>query len=103
MQLELERTPDILAEMGKRKKNQLLVGFALESDNELQNAEKKLKQKNLDLVILNSMRDEGAGFKVDTNRITVLSRPGSVTTFDLKPKQEVANDIVSEIEKLLHD
>ncbi len=104
MNIELTKTKDILQTLGSmKKKNQLLVGFALETNDELNNAKKKLKEKNADMIILNSLNDEGAGFKTDTNRITVINKTGAITKFDLKPKQQVAQDIVMQIEKLIHD
>lgn len=102
MELLLVKTPDILKELGSRKKvNQILVGFALETDDELNNATKKLQNKNLDLIILNSLKDSGAGFGYDTNKITTINSKGSIKHFDVKPKKEVANDIVNEIISLL--
>src|SRR5207248_5665084 len=96
--LSLVPTKDILVEMGKRKKNgQVLVGFALETENELENAKEKLKQKNLDLIVLNSLRDEGAGFEVDTNKIKLIDREMKVKEFSLKSKTEAAKDIVNAI------
>lgn len=100
--LQLEPTRDIAAEMGKRKREgQILVGFALETDNEEQNAQSKLKKKNLDLVVLNSMRDEGAGFGTDTNRVTMIDRSGNAEKFELKPKSQVASDLVRRVIKLI--
>lgn len=102
MELLLVKTPDILKELGSRKKvNQIIVGFALETDDELNNATKKLQNKNLDLIILNSLKDSGAGFGYDTNKITTINSKGSIKHFDVKPKKEVANDIVNEIISLL--
>ncbi len=102
--IELRATPDILASLGKVKKdNQLLVGFALETDDELVNARKKLEHKNLDMIVLNSLKDQGAGFGVDTNKITVLKKDGTSNTFPLKTKESVALDILSEIENLLEE
>ena len=98
MQLELEPTPDIAKELGKQKKNgQLLVGFALETENEKQNAASKLESKNFDFIVLNSLRDEGAGFGHDTNKISILDKGNNVKEFELKSKKEVAKDIVDEI------
>jgi len=98
LNLELEPTIDILADLGSSKtKDQFLVGFALETDNELENAKGKLKRKNLDLIILNSMKDAGAGFESDTNKITIIEKNNAVTTFDLKSKKEVASDIADKI------
>jgi phosphopantothenoylcysteine decarboxylase / phosphopantothenate---cysteine ligase len=96
--LRLGKTTDILAEIGKVKKNdQTLIGFALETNNEKENALKKLKNKNADLIILNSLNDEGAGFGDATNKITIFDRRGNSATFDKKPKREVARDIVNKI------
>jgi phosphopantothenoylcysteine decarboxylase/phosphopantothenate--cysteine ligase len=100
--LHLEPTRDIAAEMGRRKKDgQVLVGFALETDHEEENALSKLKKKNLDLVVLNSMRDEGAGFGTDTNRVTMIDRSGNLEKFELKPKSQVASDLVRRVIKLI--
>lgn len=99
--LELVKTKDILFELGKnKKKSQLLVGFALETENELENARKKLKEKNLDFIVLNSLADKGAGFQSDTNKITILFKNNKTKKFELKPKSEVAKDIVKEIATL---
>lgn len=98
MALELEKTVDIAATLGKSKKTgQILVGFALETNNEEANALQKLEKKNLDFIVLNSMRDPGAGFGHDTNKITILRRDGSHLDFPLKDKTAVAQDIVAEI------
>ena len=87
--------PDIAATLGKMKKpGQLLVGFALETTEEEENARKKIEKKNMDYIILNSLKDKGAGFGYDTNKITLLSRNGEKKAFGLKPKNEVAKDIV---------
>jgi phosphopantothenoylcysteine decarboxylase/phosphopantothenate--cysteine ligase len=87
--------PDIAAALGKMKKpGQLLIGFALETTNEEENAQKKLEKKNMDYIVLNSLKDKGAGFGYDTNKITLLSRNGEKKTFELKPKKEVAKDII---------
>ncbi len=99
LQIELEPTKDILASAGKVKDKQFLVGFALETENEIDNAKSKLKQKNLDLIVLNSLQDIGAGFKSDTNKITIIDRDENITSYDLKPKEEVAVDIFDEILK----
>lgn len=94
MNLRLVRNPDIAADCGKAKRTgQILVGFALETDNEKANAGRKLEKKNLDMVVLNSLRDKGAGFRTDTNKITIVTRQEELT-FPLKPKTEVAKDIV---------
>lgn len=93
--LELTRTPDIAATLGKQKKNgQLLVGFALETENEQKNAQQKLEAKNFDLIVLNSLNDKGAGFGGSTNKIEIISRSHPAQKFPLKSKQEVARDIV---------
>ena len=100
--LELEKTQDILASLGKIKKHQYLVGFALETNNELENAKDKLERKNLDLIVLNSLNDPGAGFKGDTNKITLIDKAKHIQNFELKPKSEVARDILNKIIGDLH-
>jgi len=93
--LELVKTKDILKEMGRRKKaSQILVGFALETDNEEANAQEKVTKKNLDFVVLNSLNDQGAGFATDTNKITIIDKYNIITRFELKEKRKVAEDIV---------
>lgn len=93
--ITLTANPDIAATLGKMKKpSQMLVGFALETDNEEQNALKKLEKKNLDFIVLNSLQDTGAGFGHETNKITILSRGGEKKSFELKTKKEVAKDIL---------
>ena len=102
LNLELQPTQDIAAELGRRKKaGQLLIGFALETDDEACNAVLKLRKKNLDLIVLNSLRDKGAGFGGDTNKVTVIDRKEQQFAYDLKSKQEVAADIVDRIVDLL--
>lgn len=98
--IQLEPTQDILASLGKIKDHQLLIGFALETDNELENARKKLKRKKADLIILNSLKDEGAGFDVDTNKVYLVEKD-SHTELKLMPKSEVAQKIVEKIKKML--
>ncbi|MBB1644702.1 bifunctional phosphopantothenoylcysteine decarboxylase/phosphopantothenate--cysteine ligase CoaBC [Sphingobacterium sp. UME9] len=99
--IELKKTVDILATLGaKKKENQLLVGFALETNNELENAKDKLIRKNLDFIVLNSMQDKGAGFATDTNKVTIIDRAGNTREFSLKSKEEVAKDICSIIVSL---
>lgn len=99
--LKLAPTADILAQMGKQKtENQILVGFALETDNEIENATKKIKQKNLDLIVLNSLANSGAGFQHDTNQITLINKQLQTFEYALKSKIEVANDILDQIEIL---
>ena len=100
--LKLQPTQDIAAELGKRKKEgQLLVGFALETDDEQCNAFQKLKKKNLDLIVLNSLKDEGAGFGGDTNKVTMIDRREHIQEYALKSKREVACDIVGRVKNLL--
>ncbi|MBC8112244.1 MAG: bifunctional phosphopantothenoylcysteine decarboxylase/phosphopantothenate--cysteine ligase CoaBC [Verrucomicrobia bacterium] len=101
-ELDLVKTIDIAATLGKeKKKHQLMVGFALETENEFANASHKLETKNLDMIVLNSLRDAGATFGHDTNKITIIERNGKTTNFDLKSKTAVAEDIVQVvIEKL---
>tara|TARA_B100000674_G_scaffold336581_1_gene281235 strand:- start:347 stop:616 length:270 start_codon:yes stop_codon:yes gene_type:complete len=88
-------------ELGKRKENQILIGFALENSEELVNAKNKLKNKNLDLIVLNSLNDKGAGFGHDTNKVTLISSSGKITPYKLKEKTEVANDIFKHIIELV--
>jgi phosphopantothenoylcysteine decarboxylase/phosphopantothenate--cysteine ligase len=103
-QLELEATPDILDFLGKHKKNFTLIGFALETDNELTNAKEKLEKKNLDFIILNSLKDKDAGFEKDTNVITILSSTGEVKKYGTMSKYEVANVILDAyVEGVLKD
>lgn len=96
--LNLRPTQDIAAALGAIKnENQLLVGFALETDNEVQNAQDKMKRKNFDFIVLNSLQDKGAGFRVDTNKIIIIDRQQGTTVYETKSKQEVAEDIVEYI------
>ena len=99
LDIELTPTKDILASLGEIKENQFLVGFALETNNELENAKGKLKRKNLDAIVLNSLQDKGAGFATDTNKITIIDKDLNEKSFELKSKVEVAKDIISEIIK----
>jgi phosphopantothenoylcysteine decarboxylase/phosphopantothenate--cysteine ligase len=100
--LELVPTTDILAELGKRKSvKQRLVGFALETNNALSYAKAKLKKKKLDLIVLNSLQDKGAGFKGDTNKVTLVDKYNKTVKFELKDKKEVAEDILEKIVSLL--
>ena len=102
--LTINLTPnkDIAAELGKMKTgNQVLVGFALETNEEEQNSFKKLKSKNLDFIVLNSLRDKGAGFHHDTNKISIIFKDGEIEHFDLKSKVEVAQDIVNQVVRFL--
>lgn len=96
--VELVKNPDILKTMGEKKTHQFLVGFALETQNEEENAKGKLEKKNLDMIVLNSLRDAGAGFKGDTNKIKILTKT-ETTEFTLKSKTEVAKDILNFVQK----
>jgi phosphopantothenoylcysteine decarboxylase/phosphopantothenate--cysteine ligase len=99
--IELEKTQDIAASLGKIKRSgQYIVGFALETNDELEHAKAKLVKKNFDFIVLNSLRDAGAGFNFDTNKITILHKDNKRTDFELKTKLEVADDIVQEIAAL---
>lgn len=99
--IELEPTVDILKTLGSQKKNQLLIGFALETNNELLNAQKKLQNKNCDAIVLNSLQDSGAGFGHDTNKISIIDKTLVKTDFPLKSKTEVATDICDFILKMI--
>jgi phosphopantothenoylcysteine decarboxylase/phosphopantothenate--cysteine ligase len=100
--IELESTKDILAELGKMKKStQFLTGFALETDNEMENAKSKLIRKNLDLIVLNSLKDKGAGFGVTTNKVTFISKKGDISELPLMSKSEVAENLVNKIKSLI--
>jgi phosphopantothenoylcysteine decarboxylase/phosphopantothenate--cysteine ligase len=104
LELELVKTRDIAAHLGKLKNDrQLILGFALETNNEVENALKKLEQKNFDLIVLNSLNDKGAGFNVDTNKISILSANNKIKNFELKSKQAVATDIVNVLIESLKD
>ncbi|WP_273005753.1 bifunctional phosphopantothenoylcysteine decarboxylase/phosphopantothenate--cysteine ligase CoaBC [Leeuwenhoekiella blandensis] len=102
MSIALEPTTDILAYMGKTKGKQFLVGFALETENEIANAKGKLERKHLDLIVLNSLNDQGAGFKTETNKVTFISKSGAVVPQELKPKEEVAKDLLHMIQNLMY-
>ena len=96
--IRLQKNPDIAATIGaKKEKGQILVGFALETDNELSNAKAKILKKNLDFIVLNSLRDKDAGFGTDTNKITIIDSAGAEKVYGLKSKAEVAKDIIDEI------
>lgn len=97
LHIELEKTQDILASLGAEKTKQLLIGFALETENEVENAMRKLQKKNLDLIVLNSLNDEGAGFGKATNKVTFIDKNKTIEQFPLKTKEEVAQDIVNKI------
>lgn len=101
MTLELKKNPDIAKKLGQIKtEKQILIGFALETDNEFENATEKLKKKNFDFIVLNSLKDKGAGFNTDTNKVKFIHKNGSVKAFDLKDKTLVAKDIAEEIKLL---
>lgn len=102
MTLRLVPNKDIAASLGKiKKENQILVGFALETSDEAKHAADKLQKKNLDFIVLNSLRDSGAGFRCDTNKISILTKDGEVSEYPLKSKREVAGDIVSKLVRLI--
>jgi len=99
-EIKLKATTDVLGELGKsKKKNQFLAGFALETNNELKHARQKLEKKNLDMIVLNSLQDAGAGFATATNKITIIHRNNTIENFPLKSKADVAADILNSIEK----
>ena len=101
-EISLKKTKDILKDMGNSKKSgQILVGFALETENELDNAFYKLENKNLDLIVLNSLMDKGAGFGGTTNKVTFIDKNKKIENFNLKSKTEVAADIANKIKLLL--
>lgn len=95
--IEMEKNKDILASLGKEKKHQFLVGFALETQNEIENAKAKIQKKNLNLIVLNSLNDKGAGFGGTTNKVTFIDKDFNIEEFPLKTKEEVAQDIVNKI------
>lgn len=99
--IELEPNPDIAASLGKIKKaHQFLAGFALETHDEISHAKEKLQRKNFDFIVLNSLLDEGSGFNLDTNKITIIDRYNKIVLFELKSKYEVALDIINFINSL---
>lgn len=102
LNIELNKTVDILSTLGQKKQKQILVGFALETENELKHAQEKLLKKNADIIVLNSLNNEGAGFSHDTNKITVIKKNGEIKDFDLKNKKEVAKDIIDEVISLMN-
>ena len=95
--LELVKNPDILKELGRCKKNQLLVGFAAETQNVLEYAKKKIKEKNLDFIVANDVSQEGAGFGLDTNIISIMERAGQIENFPKMPKEEIAEKIIKRV------
>ncbi len=102
MEIKLRKTTDIAAALGSQKGDRILIGFALETDNEMAHAESKLERKNLDMIVLNSLRDAGAGFGVDTNKVTFVERSGTKEELPLMSKQAVAECISDKIEGLLN-
>jgi phosphopantothenoylcysteine decarboxylase/phosphopantothenate--cysteine ligase len=95
--IELEKTKDILDSLGKIKKNQFLIGFALETENEIENAKSKIQKKNLDLIVLNSLQDQGAGFGKPTNKVTFIDKNFNIEPMELKSKEAVADDILNKV------
>ena len=95
--IELEKTEDILASLGAVKTTQFLIGFALETENEIENAKLKIQKKNLDLIVLNSLQDEGAGFQKETNKVTFIDKDFNIEPMELKSKEAVANDIINKV------
>ena len=95
--IELRKTKDILKHLGEIKENQTLIGFAMETDNVLENAQDKLVKKNLDFIVVNSLNEEGAGFKHDTNKVFIIDKSNNVTDYELKNKSEVASDILNKV------
>jgi phosphopantothenoylcysteine decarboxylase/phosphopantothenate--cysteine ligase len=102
LEIALTPTKDILASLGETKKNQFLVGFALETNNEVENAKSKLVRKNLDAIVLNSLQDKGAGFATNTNKISIIDKDFKSLSFELKSKTEVARDIINYIIKKIN-
>jgi phosphopantothenoylcysteine decarboxylase/phosphopantothenate--cysteine ligase len=95
--IELEKTKDVLASLGAAKTTQFLIGFALETENEIENAKLKIQKKNLDLIVLNSLQDEGAGFRKETNKVTFIDKNFQIEPMELKSKEAVADDIVNKV------
>ena len=101
LSIPLKRTKDIAKYLGQQKKHQLLIGFALETNNEISNANRKLQKKNLDFIVLNSLNDSGAGFQHDTNKIKIIKSDDEILDYPLKSKTAVAVDIVDQIVKMM--
>lgn len=101
--IELEKTKDILASLGEVKKDQFLIGFALETENEIENAKLKIQKKNLDLIVLNSLQDDGAGFGKPTNKITFIDKDFNIEPMELKSKEAVADDILNKVIAHYHE
>jgi phosphopantothenoylcysteine decarboxylase/phosphopantothenate--cysteine ligase len=100
--LELERNPDIIADIGKNKGNRVLIGFAMETQNLLANAAEKLKEKNMDLIVANDLKEEGAGFRTDTNIITIIDRTGKSESFGKMTKIDAAGEILNRVKKIIN-
>ncbi|EIA08408.1 bifunctional phosphopantothenoylcysteine decarboxylase/phosphopantothenate--cysteine ligase CoaBC [Flavobacterium frigoris] len=101
--IELEKTKDILASLGIIKKKQFLIGFALETENEIENAKGKIQKKNLDLIVLNSLQDQGAGFGKPTNKVTFIDKNFNIEPMELKSKEAVADDILNKVIAHFHE
>ncbi|MCW2120052.1 bifunctional phosphopantothenoylcysteine decarboxylase/phosphopantothenate--cysteine ligase CoaBC [Flavobacterium sp. 7A] len=101
--IELEKTKDILLSLGEIKEKQFLIGFALETENEIENAKLKIQKKNLDLIVLNSLQDEGAGFKKATNKVTFIDKDFNIEPMELKSKEAVADDILNKIKAYFYE
>ena len=101
MTLKLVKNPDVLLWAGSNKTNQVVVGFALETNDLESNAQKKLSKKNLNFIVMNTLQDEGAGFAHDTNKISILDDRNNMVSFELKTKNEVASDIVAYLKKYI--
>ncbi len=102
MIIKLKPTKDIAAELGRiKKKNQILIGFSLETNEGIENAKSKLQRKNFNFIVLNSLRDKGAGFGTDTNKITIIDKNNNIDKFELKSKREVARDIIEKMISLI--
>jgi phosphopantothenoylcysteine decarboxylase / phosphopantothenate---cysteine ligase len=102
LSLELKNNPDIIAEIGKNKGARVLVGFAMETQNLLANAKEKLKKKNMDLIVANNLREEGAGFRTDTNIITIIDRAGKAESLEMMTKIEAADEILDRVKKIIN-
>ena len=104
LKIKLKRTTDIIKSLGESKKpHQILIGFAMETQNEIENAKKKVTVKNADIIVLNSLKDKGAGFKTDTNKVTFVYPNNKLKEFELKSKLDVARDIVNAVKDLLNN
>jgi phosphopantothenoylcysteine decarboxylase/phosphopantothenate--cysteine ligase len=103
LNIELEKTRDILFSLGEIKQNQFLIGFALETENEMEHARLKIQKKNLDLIVLNSLQDAGAGFGTPTNKVTFIDKHFAIEPMDLKSKKAVAQDILNKVIAHYHD